>query len=88
LTLNASGSVTNSGTINMGQNGAVVINATSVNLDSGSSTTANQITATAQAINVGGLVTSTGGSTGGVTMLANGIVITGSCSNAPLLGFI
>jgi len=80
LTLNASGSVTNNGTISMGQNGAVVINATSVNLASGSSTTANQITATAQAINVSGSVSSTGGSSGGVTMLANGIVLAGPVS--------
>ena len=69
LTLNASGAINNNGALTLGQSGSLVLNANALNLNSGSVTSANQVTATAQSISATESVTSTGGSTGGVNLL-------------------
>jgi hypothetical protein len=80
LTLNASGALTNNGALSLGQNGSLVLNANTMNLNSGSVTSANQVTATAQSISASGSVSSTGGGSGGVNLLGGSVLITGNIS--------
>ena len=81
LTLNATGTITNAGAIDTGKTGSLVTNSTELTLASGSTTNANQITATAQAVTVNGALTSSGGSTGSINVTGGAITIAGRVSS-------
>ncbi|MBU3624420.1 autotransporter-associated beta strand repeat-containing protein, partial [Polynucleobacter sp. AP-Latsch-80-C2] len=81
LTLNATGTITNNGAITTGSTSNLVMNSAALSLSSGSTTSANQITATAQAVTVNGALSSSGGSTGSINVTGGAIVLSGSVSS-------
>ena len=80
LTLNATGTITNHGAISTGSTSNLVMNSAALSLTNGSTTSANQITATAQAVTVNGALSTTGGSTGSINVTGGAILISGSLS--------
>ncbi|MBU3630716.1 YDG domain-containing protein, partial [Polynucleobacter sp. AP-Melu-500A-A1] len=81
LTLNATGTITNNGTISTSNTGSLVTNSAALSLSAGSTTSANQITATAQAVTVNGSLSSTGGSSGSINVTGGAIIVAGRVSS-------
>ena len=79
LSLTSTGILTNNGAINATQNGALLLSASTIDLNANSSVSANQVTAVAQAIDIYGSVSGSG-SNAILRLLGNVIMVAGRIS--------